>query len=245
MSRFRILLCVSFGFVHFANATPVHAYPALQVYIDGATYDSSTETWVATSDMFQLWVIADIAKKGAINDVKLSAAILTSESGTGSISLTPTTTSLVTDPSTPIAPIAAPLSADGAIPVLSDGTSLPTHGIYGSGVSFFQWELGDFTLTDSPVGDFITSFPTTFSSSGQINVYTIAVSGFTAVHFDAFDTIESKNDAVFAPFSHDGAGFPFGDQVEGELPEPGTLVLWSLGAVALAGFGWRGRRRVA
>ena len=36
-------------------------------------------------------------------------------------------------------PVDNGLSVDGAIPELSDGSALPTHGIYGTGVRFQEW----------------------------------------------------------------------------------------------------------
>lgn len=110
---------------------------------------------------------------------------------------------------------------------------LPSHGIYGGGTKFFEWNLGDFTLTDSLTGDIITSFPSSFPSTGQINVYTVDVSGFTVVHFDAYDHfVEAKNhgDYKFAPFSHDA----------GVVPEPASLLLFASG---LVGLGLLGRKK--
>lgn len=219
-------------------ASPAGAVPALQFFIEDATYDSVSETWVvATSGAFTLWVIADVEKKGAIEGVTLSAAVSTSEISGGSISLTSTTAdpSLITDPSIPDPPTGTSNfpSADGAIPVRGDGTALPTHGIYGSGTSFFEWNLGDFTLTDSPVGDFIDSFPSTFPTNGQINAYDVSVSGFSLVHFDAYNHIfgaTNHGHFKFVPFSHDA---------EARVPEPGTLLLVGSGLMALGLFARR------
>lgn len=220
-----LLLALAIGFASSATAIPV-----LQIYIDGATYDSATETWVVADSTFDLWVMGDVGSYGAVSDLKLSAAVDSSE--TGSVTLTPGTTSVITDPSTPIAPIASPLSADGAIPQLSDGSDLPTHGIYGPGVSFYEWALGDLTLMDSPMGDYIDAFPTSFPSSGQVNVYEVTVDGYTVVHFDAYDNIvagggraREMQHAKFAPFSHDGE----------LVPEPSGLLLFSVGMLVVGG----------
>jgi hypothetical protein len=224
-------------------ASNAFAVPVLQIYIEGATYDNFTETWVTNADSFKLWVAGNVGLKGAIDNVKLSAAVATGESGT--ISLTPTTTSLLTDPSTPVAPVYNGLSADGARPVMGDGSLLPPHGIFGAGTSFHEWSLGNFTLTDSPLGDFSVSYPATFPDSGQINAYTVAVTGYSLVHFDAYDHYTTLKNGphgtevlfhyVNAPFSHDGEANP------PAVPEPTTMLLLGSGLVGLGV--WRRIRR--
>src|SRR5262245_23362288 len=212
------------------------AIPALQLYIEGATYDNSTQTWVTNSSNFKLWVVGDVASKGTITDVHIAAAFLTSEKGIGTISLTRSTASLLLDPSLPSVPILAK-QEDGTVPIMDDGKQLPQHGTYGAGVSWKQWNIGNLTLTDSPVGDLSNSFPAGFPSSGQINAYDVTVSGFSSVHFDAFNHIQAGRKAmsIKAPFSHDAEGVP-------SVPEPASLLLlgFGIGGSALVGL----RRRV-
>lgn len=109
---------------------------------------------------------------------------------------------------------------------MGNGRPLPTHGIYGPGVKFYEWSLGNFTEIDSPIGDFINGFPTSFPSWGQINAYTVKVSGFSWVHFDAYDHIVMSNPGakyVFAPFSHDAE----------YTPEPASMLLLLAGSALL------------
>lgn len=202
-----------------------HALPALQLYIDGATYDVATQTWTTTDSDFDVWVIGD-GSKLPITDVTLTVAVDSGE--TGSILLTPTTTSLVSDTSTPGVPVYDGQSADGAVPLFGDGSSVPTHDIFGAGTSFYQWQLGDLAGADSPCGDFSVAFPTTLNKTCQINVYHVQVSGYSSVHFDAFGMDGTKG--TKAPFSHDAA----------LVPEPGAALLFGVGALLVSA---RTRRR--
>ncbi|MBE0598004.1 MAG: choice-of-anchor N protein [Desulfuromonadales bacterium] len=226
-----------------ATALSAQAIPTLQIYIEGGSYDSITDTWVTSDGSFKLWVIGDIKSYGSIYDVQVAAAFKAGE--TGSIDLTSSTTSLLNDPSTPDTPIAFLSGGVGTVPLLGDGSPLPSHGVYGPETEWMSWRLGDFTLKDSPIGDFMLDYPTEFPSTGQVNVYDVLVTGFSWVHFDAYDHIVSGNNGKFkslnadnykyvnAPFSHDGEGGGT------PVPEPATLLLVGSG---LAGLAWARRR---
>lgn len=136
-----------------------------------------------------------MGKYGTISTVQLVAAFSSSESGTITITGTTATSGLLPpfpppdgnpDPSTPSDPS---LSGSGANepPLMGNGSPLPEHEIYKPGISWNTYALGDFTLTDSPIGDFIDTFPTKFPNSGQINAYLIDIEGYSTVHFDAIN----------------------------------------------------------
>jgi hypothetical protein len=240
-----LLLMVAVLGVALLWATSAFALPALQIYIEGATYDNLTETWVSQSTgPIRLWTVAAVGQFGPISDVKLAIAY---ESGlTPSFALSGSSTggyNGFADPSTASDPTFNKTVTDGSAPVLGDGSSLPTHGIYGSGTTWSEYLLGDFTLADSYIADFNGSTDNPVSSMskmGQINVYEINVADVaagTAFHFDLYDHyFNQRGDAkyVFAPFSHDGETTT--------VPEPGTLALVGMGFAGLAA---RLRRRAS
>ena len=73
-------------------AAGAHAVPVLQIYIEGATYDTNTETWTTSDTEFDLWVIGDVDAHGTIFDVKLTASFF---GVSGTMTLTPTTTTAI------------------------------------------------------------------------------------------------------------------------------------------------------
>jgi len=218
------------------SASTVHALPALQLYIEGATFDDATQTWVAPAGgSLRLWAIGAVGEKGTISDVKL--AVSYAHGLTPTIALTGSSTGGYNgfgDPSAASDPTYLQTVTDGSLPQLGGGTYLPTHGIFNSDPDWQEFALGDFTLTDSYITDFngLTDSPVpNAAKSGQINVYEFSISGVdpgTAFHFDLYDHYYNQNNTrfVFAPFSHDGETTA--------TPEPGTLALLGVGAAGLA-----------
>jgi hypothetical protein len=187
------------------GALPLAAQPSLQLYIENATYDWSTQSWFITAPgELKLWVVGNTGADGPIREVKLIAFHPAEE--TGSILLIPITTSLLPDPSVPPAPVLAGSGA-GSVPLSHGSGILPPHGVVDSGKAWKAFALGDLTQTDSPVGDFIYSFPASFPSRGQLNAYRVLVDGYTSLHFDAVGTVTRghghNQQTCFAPFSHD------------------------------------------
>ncbi len=252
-----------------ALVRPVSAEPLLQLYLEGATYDSITDTWVlappgsSNGQPLRLWAIGNVSAtpNDLIEQVRLSIAYDKSWRDGGNdlvFTFTPSTTGGYggyDDPSTPSQPTFLQYGAENTRPILGDGSPLPWHGIFGPNTVWQEFLLGDFDLVDSPIGDFIDVFPTipTVNSNstarGQINVYEITVlwtGGVSAhgaeIHFDLYNHYEGKNHikARFAPFSHDT------DATAQIVPAPPPVVgLVSMGSVgALFHLGRRiGRRK--
>lgn len=236
-----------------AMAAPAMAIPTLQVYIEGASYEAESETWLTSNGDFTLWVVGSFNVGESILDVRLSAAYAHGDMGT--IVFTPTAANNATFGTTDtnegfvpslqyVADGTAPVDLDGdgdidVTPVQSDGTNLPNHGAFGSGTDWKQWQLGDMlNATETYIADFQAPFAPgdpMSSHQGQILAYNVSVSGFSAgITFDAFNHVEPArmSGSVFAPFSHNA----------GVIPEPTSMTLLGLGLTGWA-IAFRRRRK--
>ncbi len=249
------LLFASF-FLLIALTSVACAEPVLQLYIEGAVYDTDTESWYKEaasdgSEPVRVWAIGYASQAGElldIVDVKLSIAYSVAWESNGHlpITLTPSTTGGYegyTDSSTPVAAQLLQYGAEGTVPMYGptwNSKPLPAHGEYGPGIVWQEFLLGNFDLNDSPIADFSpvggpSTIPTPTSKLGQINVYEVWLDIPNAhdvrLHFDLYNHILGTNRGVFAPFSHDADG------TTRYVPGPSALVgLCSMGLTALGLF---------
>lgn len=230
---------IAFMGVVFGCGLTASAEPALQLYLEGATYNTTTETWMLddTSSPARLWVIGNVDVYGPILDVRLAVAY---DSALNLSPLTPLITPSTTggymgfaDGTTPAAPTHIKTVTDGSRPLLSDGTPLGPHGVYGPQTDWQEFYLGHFSETTWAIGDFQPppDMPIPGPHVGQINVYEFDFTGLSGVgfHFDVYNHLEGDNRAVFGPFSHDA----------GIVPAPGAALL---GVIGLGMVGWVRRR---
>ncbi len=205
------------------------AIPALQIYSEAAVYDAVNETWVISSDTFEIMVIAATGNYGSILDVTLAASYYGSS---GSISI---------------------MDGGGMLPIDTDYATkegftngVQNHAEYANADGHEFFDIGDFTSTGDVIMD--VNDPGAGTQAGQIKTFMVHITGYEAVHFDAFDhyytgtagTPSYRLHGAFAPFSHDatgggGAGGSGGSGGGGgsELPEPGSMLLLAGGALAL------------
>ena len=229
MLRRSTIIAIAAAIALTAGAPVARAIPPLQIYSEAAVYDATNETWVISSDTFELMVIAATGNFGSIMDVTLVASYYGSA---GSVSI---------------------MDSGGMLPIDTDYAhkegftqGVTTHAEYANADGHIFYDIGDFTSTSDMIVD--VNNPGT-PQAGQIKTFMVHVTGYEAVHFDAFDhyatgtvgTTSYHLHGTKAPFSHDatgggGAGGSGGSWGGGgsELPEPGSILLLAGGALALA-----------
>jgi hypothetical protein len=191
----------------------VFAVPALQLYIDGATYDAGTQTWVTSASSFDLYVIGLAGQ----NDVLVSMALDGGPDGC-SVDVNGSNYNTFTYGFPPLAN--DPSIHDG-------GEDLSPHGIFPAWYTEFSaGSYGDVgKIGDVPEGTWDPTdgyLPGAGGQRGEFRKFTINVNGDCGVHFDAYTLNEDGTVKSFAPFSHDAERTP-------GVPEPATMLLFGLG----------------
>jgi hypothetical protein len=210
------------------------AYNPLQLYIDGATYDEASQTWVTTSNSFDLYVIGNME----LSDVMVSMALgdysdTDDPNGMAGVSVNGSMYDSFSYGYPPIATVdtwdqSGDLAKHGIFPAWYTEFNAGNFGLVG-GVGDVQPD-GDGNFYNPADDGYVTADNP--NQLGEYKVFSIEVFGSTAVHFDAYTTDTDGNITYFAPFSHDA---------QTAIPEPATVILFGLGLSGVAAM--RSRRR--
>ena len=232
------------------------AIPTLQLGIAGGTYDSVTETIIASSNAFSLYAYLIPDSKNKISDTyKISMAItpqVSNPQNLGSFTVNGNVIDATSGMNYGIPP------ADLTVETTKGGDShdLPSHSIF---PTYFSEESFSFSPTDK-TGTFNTAiFPALGPQPGTgmyFKKFDIDVTNLDenyAIHFDLYKTKEitekvctkkgkkkyCKNVATGeleivekAPFSHDAQSGPGGGGGPSEVPEPAPILLLGLGLLS-------------
>jgi hypothetical protein len=123
------------GLVVFGAPSLAHATPVLQVYMEGSTYNTDTESWEFTSGdgTADVQILVKLNDGQTLSDVTLYVAYDSSNAG-ANVTLTDEGGSAVSS-----------TSGTGTPDALS------SHGIYNGGVSYVAFDLGGITETKDSV----------------------------------------------------------------------------------------------
>ncbi|MCP4398746.1 MAG: PEP-CTERM sorting domain-containing protein [bacterium] len=230
-----------------------HALPALQLGDGGIgdwVYDTSTQTWVTSSDSFKLDAYANADGRrngdyawdgdGAATQhayLVVSAMPQTTDDGTDSFDV-----SIANDGGA-----LSLLTSGYGTPPINDPNSIPGHGIFDTYFEIyeFQFDGEKGTISDTQPGQ--TGTGQGYTETFDIDINSL-VDGITGVHFDLLtvsgDGIydpsspdDNKLVNAVAPFSHDAEAVPGPGPVPGPIPEPSTVFLLGIGLLGVLGLG--------
>lgn len=220
---------------------PASAQPTIQVWSPdwtsvGNLMPPDQDTWYvegSPGDPFELWVVgAYHHETTTLEDMTLIMCVPDGELGQGSISITGALSTGTNDPT-----LIGSYSDTSFFP---PGVNFNNHyPLQDSASDFLVYDIDPF----SDVGDDIWDYNadngsiTQTGTTGQIKEYTITISGYSWVHFDAFG-LEGrgidhkwKTSWDINPGSHDVTW----------IPAPGAILLGGIGVCLV---GWLRRRRV-
>jgi len=220
----------------FLTATAAHALPALQLFIAGAEYDTRSQTWITTSNSFDLYVISANTIR---NDVIVSMALgQTDNPADAGITFGGNVIS-----NSDWVYGYAPMDNDVSNWSFDD---IQRHNVFPT--NFTEFNTGTYGV-DQQVG---STLPNEFGgywdpsqggpipgyvTVGEVKTFHVEIEGLrrlTSVHFDAYTLNTDGTINEMAPLFCDAG-------VLGMAPEPGTIALFGLGLLGVGGLSMRKR----
>jgi len=213
---------------------PASAQPTIQVwtpdYIYAGDYYEDQDTWFVEPGPFELWVVgAYHYETTTLENMTLIMSVPDGE--TGSISITGAFGTGTNDPT-----LIGSFSDTSFFP---SGVNFNNHYPLKSNVSdFLVYDIDPFTDVGDDIWDYNADDGsiTPTGTTGQIKEFTITISGYSWVHFDAFGfegrgiDHKWKTSWDINPGSHDVTW----------IPAPGAILLGGIGVCLV---GWLRRRR--
>jgi hypothetical protein len=206
-------LCLTLG------ASVAHAVPVLQVYVEGAVYDSAIETWVLdTANSSGTVTITATTQNGnsgvrPIDGVQMVVSALDDDSFSATLTGGDANLDLVA------------FSGAGSSPILNGGDA-------NSAASYLSFGLGSFGGNADATFDY-NDPDADGNSSGNSQTYVLTLTDLTGtVIIDAYG-FDSRNRLVFAPYSHNGAMTIVSDVPEFSATGATPAATLLLGALAL------------
>jgi hypothetical protein len=223
------------------SRSDVFAIPTLQLDIAGGTYNSTTQTIIASGNPFTLYAYLIQDRWNLLNDsYYISAAIVPKVtppgSDLGSFVFNGQTISVTGQMIYGVPPLEDIVALQGW-----DSGDLPKHGIFSTYFSEFEFQFSSSQISQYNTQDRAKSgdsIPTSGTGMYYVafNVDTSLLDPDYVIHFDLYNTkLKCGGDidiTQFAPFSHDAESK--------KVPEPSTLLLLGAG---LIGLGLMGRRK--
>lgn len=236
MKVFKIPMCFIVAVLTFGVSMPTLAQPTFQVYSPDATagdYGPDQDTWFVTSPSFELWAIgAYHTNETSLTNVTLLVSVPDGETGTISI-----TGLYGTQPADPV-----------YLGFYSDTSFFPSnlnnhYPLHDDVSDFLIYDLVSFASDEDDIYDYNADnggSVTLTGSRGEIKEYSVAVSGYTWVHFDLYGLVTTTQGPVWrSTWDQDWEISPGSHDVT-FIPAPGAILL---GGIGICLVGWLRRRR--